>query len=498
MTTAGADLLRELSQIVGAEHLVAERAEREFYSTDMSYGPVEPADAVVRPSSAAEVASVVECAHAAGVAITARGGGMTYTGAYTPTRRGTVLLDMSRLNSICEINGDDLYVTAECGCTWEKLYLELREQGLRTPFAGTSSGRYATVGGTLSTNGVFLGCSRFGTAADSVLGLEVVTAGGRLVRTGSGGHASGVPFFRYLGPDLTGIFLADTGAFGVKTAATLKLLPIPAHARSLSFAFDTFAASIDTMAGMARFGLASEIYSLDPHYHRSLANAGFAFLEGLEWSIHLTVEAADDQSAQAGAALLREVGARHGRELEPALPTALHEDPFDGVRWALLNRDGEIWMPTHGIIPFSRAHQAARKIGELLDREAATLERHAITTSYQTVVVGPHWIFEVAFYWPDEVGRFRLEKIDPSEAERFASIPANPEARREGLRLRREVSDLFARLGGAQLQLGRYYAYESVLEPAAWKTLTELKTTLDPHGLMNPGALGLPAGQTGS
>ena len=491
MSAVLAGLLGELAQIVGDDHLITEPAEREFYSTDMSYGPVEPAAAVAQPGTAAQVASVVERAHAAGVAITARGGGMTYTGAYTPTTKGSILLDMSRLDRVREVNGSDLYVTVECGCTWEKLYFELREQGLRTPFAGTSSGRYATVGGTLSTNGVFLGCSRFGTAADSVLGLEVVAAGGTLVHTGSGGHTSGVPFFRYLGPDLTGIFLADTGAFGVKTAATLKLLPIPSHAESVSFAFDTFAASIDAMAEMAPFGLASEIYSLDPRYHQALAEAGFSFLEGLEWSIHLTVEAADEKSAQAGASLLRDVGARHGRELEPILPTTMREDPFDGVRWALLNRDGEIWMPTHGIIPFSRAHQAANEIKELLDREADTLERHEITTSYQTVVVGPHWIFEVAFYWADDIGRFRLEKIDPAEAERFASIPANHEARREGLRLRREVSDLFARLGGAQLQLGRYYAFESILEPTAWETLTAIKSALDPQSLMNPGSLGL-------
>ncbi|MGI9657859.1 MAG: FAD-binding oxidoreductase [Gaiellaceae bacterium] len=491
MSDAAERLIEELRRAVGAEHVITDAAERTHFSQDMSLQPFERAAAVVRPASAEEVAAIVASAHAADAPLVARGGGMTYTSGYTPALPNSVLLDMTRLEEIREINAEDLYVTVECGCTWERLYRALREQGLRTPFAGTSSGRYATVGGTLSTNGVFLGCSKFGTAADSVLGLEVVTADGTSVQTGSGAHRHGTPFFRYLGPDLTGLFLADTGAFGVKTAATLKLLPQPEHARGASFAFPSFAASIDAMAEMGRFGIASEIYSFDPRYNKGFVELGFEFLDGVDWSVHMSVEAYDERSLEGGLATLSEIGRRHGTELDPVLPTALREDPFGGVRWALLDREGEIWMPTHAILPFSRAQEAAREAQALLDREAELMRRVGITSSYQTVVVGPHWIFEVAFYWADEVGRFRLEKLEPEEAERFGAIPANPEARREGLRLRKEASALFDRLGGIHLQIGRYYEYESVLEEPTWELLRALKSAVDPRGLVNPGSLGL-------
>ena len=484
-------LVEELRRLIGDEHVLTDPEECAHLSRDMSLRPFEPAVAVARPGSPAEVAMTVAAAHAAGTPVVARGGGMTYTNGYTPALPNSLLLDMSRLDRILEINAEDLYVTVECGCTWERLYLELLERGLRTPFAGTSSGRYATVGGTLSTNGVFLGCSKFGTAADSVLGLEVVTADGARVRTGSGAHRDGTPFFRYLGPDVTGLFLADTGAFGVKTSATLKLLPLPEHARGASFAFHTFAAQIDAMAEMARYGIASEIYSFDPRYNRAMVELGFELLAGVEWSVHLTVEVYDEQSLAGGIAMLSEIGGRHGTELEPIVPTELRKDPFGGVRWALLDGDGEIWMPTHAILPFSRAQEAARDAQALLDREAELMERMGITSSYQTVVVGPHWIVEVAFYWADEVGRFRLEKLEPDEAERFAAIPANLETRREGLRLRDEASAMFARLGGVHLQIGRYYAYESVLEEPTWQLLQTLKGALDPRSLVNPGSLGL-------
>lgn len=484
-------LLAELRLALGEEHVITDPDECSYFSQDMSLQPFEAATAVVRPGTTGEVAAIVSATAAARTPVVARGGGMTYTSAFTPAFPGSVLLDMTRLDRIREINEDDLHVTVECGCTWERLYHELRERELRAPFAGTSSGRYATVGGTLSTNGVFLGCSKFGTAADSVLGLEVVIADGTLVRTGSGAHIQGTPFFRYLGPDLTGIFLADTGAFGIKTSATLKLVPLAPHAGGASFAFPSFAASIDAMAEMGRFGVASEIYSFDPRYNQAFVELGFDFLSDVDWSIHLSVEAYDEQTLAGGLALLREIGTRHGHELEPTLPSAMRADPFGGVRWALLDREGEIWMPTHAILPFSRAKEAAREVEALLAREADTLERVGITTSYQTVVVGPHWIFEVAFYWADEVGRFRLEKLGPDEAARFGNIAPDLEARREGLRLRSEASALFDRLGGIHLQIGRYYEYESVLEPATWELLGAIKGAIDPRGTVNPGSLGL-------
>ena len=84
------------------------------------------------------------------------------------------------------------------------------------------------------------------------LGLEVVLAGGRTIRTGSWAHRSGTPFTRYYGPDLTGLFLADTGAMGVKTRAALKLIPLPLSNQAVSFAFDTFELAYAAMAEMAR------------------------------------------------------------------------------------------------------------------------------------------------------------------------------------------------------------------------------------------------------
>jgi D-lactate dehydrogenase (cytochrome) len=240
MATDVQTTVKTLQSALGEDAVITALEEREYFSRDLSWEPHAVAEIVVQPGSVEELTTAVTIANGAGLAVVPRGGGMSYTRGYTPERAATVLIDLRRLNHISEINTEDMYVTAECGCTWEQLYTTLRSHGVRTPYWGPLSGRYATVGGALSQNSLFYGSARYGTVADSVLGLEVVLTGGKHLRTGSGASTARSPFFRYFGPDLTGLFLSDTGAFGIKAKAALKLIPLPAVTVSASFAFDEF------------------------------------------------------------------------------------------------------------------------------------------------------------------------------------------------------------------------------------------------------------------
>ena len=148
-------VLGAVTDIVGNEHVIAGEAGRNFYSADISFEAYEPAALVAQPGSTEELAAIVERANGDGFAVLARGGGMSYTQGYTPSRDRTVLIDMRRMNKIREINTEDMYVIAEAGCTWEQLYETLGQSRLRTPYYGPLSGRFATVGGALSQNSVF-------------------------------------------------------------------------------------------------------------------------------------------------------------------------------------------------------------------------------------------------------------------------------------------------------------------------------------------------------
>ena len=114
--------LAEFTDIVGKDHVLTGESDRQLYSRDVYFWDQAPlVEAVVRPVSATEVAAVLRLARSKGLAVAPRGGGVSYTGGYVPVREGTLLLDLSRLNEIHEVNVPDLYVTVGAACTWQQL-----------------------------------------------------------------------------------------------------------------------------------------------------------------------------------------------------------------------------------------------------------------------------------------------------------------------------------------------------------------------------------------
>ena len=244
-------VIEAMAAIAGADYVLTDERNCSYYSQDI-YTRALPALAVVRPGSTAEVAGVAAAATQRGHAVVTRGGGMSYTSGYVPAEADTILIDMGRLNRVVECNTEDMYVTMEAACTWKDLHAALRGTGCRTPYWGTLSGIKATVGGSLSQNSIFWGSGRYGSAADSVLSLEVALADGTILDTGSNAQKHSAPFFRHYGPDLTGLFCCDAGALGIKTKATLQLVPELAASVFASFDFDITAPMTSAMSAIAR------------------------------------------------------------------------------------------------------------------------------------------------------------------------------------------------------------------------------------------------------
>lgn len=231
--------LAALTALVGAEYLLQGVALDPF-ATDIFDSRARPL-AMVAPASVDALQQVVRIAAAAGLPMLARGGGTSYTQGYLPDADGALLVDLRRLNAIVEINEDDAYVTVEAGVTWAALDQTLAARGWRTPFRGPFSGAVATVGGTMAQNGISHGTGAHGVSAASVTALDVVLADGSLLRTGAP-LMSASPFQRHYGPDLTGLFLGDCGAFGLKARVSLPLLRVQADHAALSFGFDSWQA----------------------------------------------------------------------------------------------------------------------------------------------------------------------------------------------------------------------------------------------------------------
>lgn len=518
-------LVRELHSILGTQNVLTDSANRALYSQDLSYRPFSTAAAVVRPGSKEELAKVVGAATKAGFAVLARGGGMSYTSGYTPERETSVIVDMQRMTRVIEINADDMYVVVECGCTWKSLYETLSPLGLRTPYWGPLSGMYATVGGALSQNSLFHGSGVHHTVAESVVGLHVVLADGSILITGSAAHKTSNPFYRHFGPDLTGVFTADNGAFGIKAVAVLRLIPTPQHTAYLSYKFDTIDQMLEAQLRIARLSIASECYGFDPYYNSGFEQQGITFEEGISivgkiarkgglrglkraaqvalggqkilksvpYSLHMTfdghTELVASEHMDLGADICTDVG---GTEMAASIPAVFRANPFGGVRTILLGSDGEIWLPVHGFFPLSRAIPAAQATEEFLRKNQARMDQWGIKTSYLTCFSGPEFVIEPSFYWRDELGAFRLSLIEPEFADRWKNFAPDEPRRAVALALRDELRDLFDTLGAVHLQVGKYYPYLTIMNnPVTPRVLQGVKDVLDPNRLMNPGSLEL-------
>jgi len=524
---AAKTLAAQLRELLGGSNVLEGQKDREFFSRDLSWQPGEVAEMVIRPGNLEELSKAIAKSTAAGFAVVARGGGMSYTRGYEPERAGSVLVDMQRMNRIVELNAEDMYVTVECGCTWKQVYEALQEKGLRTPYFGPLSGKYATVGGALSQNSLFLGSGVYNTAAESVLGLKVILADGSMVTTGSGAHVNSNPFYRHFGPDLTGIFTADTGAFGFKAHATLRLIMSPKVTICASFGFDTLAEMLEAQTKIARLRVAAECYGFDPYYNRSFEKLGFTLKEGLaklgkialsggslmegikntvkvatagkkimrdiNYSLHITMDAIDENAANSSLTAVRDICLANGAmELDNSIPIAFRAEPFASVRTVLLGSEGEIWLPVHGFFPLSRSVAAGETTEKFMRDNKAIMDKYNIRSSYLTCFSGSEFVIEPSFYWPDQLGEFRLSLIEPEFAEKWKNLPANPEAREAALKLRENLRQLYFELGACHLQIGKYYPFKDACNnPNTWKLLEDIKTVVDPKRLMNPGSLGL-------
>jgi D-lactate dehydrogenase (cytochrome) len=523
---APSGLVDLLTQRLGAEAVLADEASRRFYANDIFWQPGIAPLAIVLPCTREEAAEAVRVATQAGIAVVPRGGGMSYTRGYLPEREGSIVIDARRLNRVVEVNTADMYVTVETGCTWAEVAEALEGTGLRTGYWGPLSGLAATVGGALSQNSAFFGSTVHGTVAESVLGVTVVLADGRLVTTGSGGRVGTKPFTREGGPDLTGLFLGDNGALGFKVAATLRLMPRPAETGFLSFGFRSIRDMAAAQVAMVPLRAVTEGFGIDRTKveHSASVNklmdgvktlgnvaraagsvlsgireavqvaaAGTAFLKEHAFTLHLVVEGRTRTELDAAMAAVREIGARYGTEIENTVPKVMRSKPFGPPR-GMLGKDGERWVPIHAVFPLSTALEVCDANDAFFESRKAFMAEHGILYSVMTMTVGNEFFLEPAFYWHDEITELHARTLGEDVVKPWRGRPANERTRAAVATLRRETQELYAAHGGVSWQVARDYPFREILQPATWSLLEDVKRALDPRGLMNPGSLGLAGG----
>jgi D-lactate dehydrogenase (cytochrome) len=516
------DDLMQLSEDVS---VVTDPVVRDVYSTDIQGKDDRPL-AVVKPGSVEALQAVVRLCEKNRIAIAPRGGGMSYSGGYAVAGSAAIVLDTSGLDRIVDINLTNGTVTVESGVTWARLWHELKKHGVRTPFYGPFSGGTATVGGALSQHAASLGSSAFGISADNVLNLDVVIGDGSMVSTGSMGAENGHNFYRYFGPDLTGLFLGDCGALGIKARVTMRLIPVHRYRSSASFNFETFEDIAQAMSAVARLGVAECSFGNDPaalaQMTRSqesspeaaravakavfndapnpvigawrvlrLAVAGERFLKKLRYNFHIIVEGHSMGEVRRKLQMAKQAAREYGEVVPNTLPTVISVNPFLPIP-PPNPTELERGYPQHCVLPFDKVIDVHNALQALYQRYEPAMEKHGISPKCMFATLSTHaMLYETIVNWRDSPSDFQRHHF----AEELASVDHarldNPEGRAIAAEIMRETRQLFAEHGAINFQLGKSYPYFTRLKPGNQSILQTLKNELDPHGILNPEALNL-------
>lgn len=515
----------QLQSLLGAQAVITDSDELDCLSTDI-FGGNRCAALAIRPDSGERLAAAVKLAGEAGYALVPRGGGLSYSGGYVPPHDRCIIVDTGALDRIVSVDAGNMTITVEPGVTWRAIHEVLQPLGLRLPFFGTFSGAGATVGGGLSNGALFMGSARHGTVADIVLGMTVMLASGETVHTGQGAHRHCVqPVQRNYGPDFTGLFLHDSGAFGIKTQATLRLIRAPEQHGFLSFSFDDIRAVAACLSEAARSGAAEELYVFDPTSMKrrleasdiqadlralrkvvgaggnlikglrdgaALVAGGKKFVDSVRFALHATCSGRSEAAVEADLGQLRRIAARHGgSEFVNSIPKAVRADPFPHVN-GVIGMTGGRWAALNAMVSHDTGPQLVEAAEALIDSWRPRLDEHGIIVTRVMIAISTHiFLYEPVFHWTDSWLPVQRRAAQPRYLATLTEPAPNEAARAAAAGMRQEMIRLFDRFGAASVQLARTYPYLGALRPATRALATGAKALLDPRGVMNPGSLGL-------
>jgi D-lactate dehydrogenase (cytochrome) len=237
-------LIVELRELLG-ERLSTAEAVRQQHGKDESFHEVAAPDAVAFATGTEDVAAIVGVCARHKVPVIAYGTGTSLEG-HVQALHGGVCIDLTQMDAVLQVNHEDLDCRVQPGVTRKQLNNYLRDSGLFFPI---DPGADASLGGMAATRASGTNAVRYGTMRENVLGLTVVLADGRVIRTGGRARKSAA------GYDLTRLFVGSEGTLGIITEIQLRLYGIPEAISSAVCSFPTLEGAVNTVTQTIQMGI---------------------------------------------------------------------------------------------------------------------------------------------------------------------------------------------------------------------------------------------------
>jgi alkyldihydroxyacetonephosphate synthase len=457
-----------LSAALGGAVITAP-AELDLYTADTYWpalaakaagAPLARPDVVVRPRTEEDVATAVAIAHDHRVPVVPWGGGSGTQGGSLPVHGG-IVIDLRSLAEVLEVDETSMTVTVQAGKNGRELESELNARGLMLPHYPASV-EWATVGGYIAARGSGVLSTRYGKIEDLLLSLRVATPADGLIET------VGVPRHA-VGPELTQLFVGSEGTLGVITRATLQLVPMPAERRFAVVAFPTVPAGVGAIRRALQLGHRPSVVRM---YDEEATRLAFAPVVGEDLTGVYTVLAFEGEAAAFEERRTLELARGAGAEvLDPAL----------GQRW--WDRRYDFYHPPHQ--PELPAIWGTLDVVARYDRIEAVYDalRTSVREPYADTGLQLRMHFSHWYLWGTMIyGRF----VVPDGGD--DALALHDRIWEDGMTAALDAGAVINDHHGVGLKLGPYMRRQ---HGAALDAIRRIKSALDPHGVMNPGKLGL-------
>jgi glycolate oxidase len=453
-------LIKRLVRAVGKEYVLHSPEDLAVYSYDGTFAEGQP-DVVVLPATTEQVSQIVSLAAELRKPIVPRGMGSGLAAGSIPITSGGIVVSLTRMNRILEIDTQNATVHAEAGVVTADLQAAVEKLNLFYP-PDPSSIRHSTIGGNIACNAGGPRCLKYGVTGDYVLGLTVVLADGRILKTG------GKPIKDVTGYDLNGLFTGSEGTLGLITEALLRLVARPRYART---ALAEFGALDDASRAVNAILLAGIVpAALELMDQTAISCIEEAMNLGLntdvEASLIIETDGADEETVlreiQACAKICQQAGAG-------SIKVAHNEA-----------ERGNLWKARRSMSP-SLARKAPNKLGEDI-----TVPRSAIPAVIQRLrLISAKYGLPVVIF-----GHAGDGNLHPN----ILFDKRQPEHREKVERMVTEIFDASLELGGTLsgehgIGVLKQAYLERALGPVSLDIQRNIKQALDPFNILNPGKM---------